>query len=139
MEDYEEIMYLKSPKSKNHPPMPRKNRAAQFAPFAALPGYHEGIEEDARYVEKKIQLSQEAKEDLDKRLSIIRDFSHGDKSLTLVYFCPDEKKLGGKYKKISGKLEGINRSYLTLEGGQKISLDLILELDSEILSSLDWD
>lgn len=34
-EDYEDIIYLDRPKSR-HKPMPMINRAAQFAPFAAL-------------------------------------------------------------------------------------------------------
>ena len=38
-----------------HPPMPIADRAAQFAPFAALTGYKEAIEETERLAEKKIE------------------------------------------------------------------------------------
>ena len=41
--------------SESHPPMPIADRAAQFAPFAALTGYKEAIEETERLAEKKIE------------------------------------------------------------------------------------
>lgn len=40
---YEEMLYMPRPVSKKHPPMDRKNRAAQFSPFAALTGYEEAV------------------------------------------------------------------------------------------------
>ena len=45
---YADIMDLPHPVSEKHPPMPLANRAAQFAPFAALTGFHEEIERTAR-------------------------------------------------------------------------------------------
>lgn len=42
------MIELPHPVSTVHPPMPLKNRAAQFAPFAALAGFHEAIERTAR-------------------------------------------------------------------------------------------
>lgn len=44
---YEDIINLPHPVSEKHRPMPRKNRAAQFAPFAALSGLEEKIDETA--------------------------------------------------------------------------------------------
>ena len=41
--------------SKTHPPMPVADRAAQFAPFAALTGYKEAIEETERLAERKME------------------------------------------------------------------------------------
>ena len=40
---YEDIINLKHSISKKHPPMPLEERAAQFAPFAALTGYEKTI------------------------------------------------------------------------------------------------
>ena len=40
---YDDIIHMEHPISKNHPQMPMINRAAQFAPFAALTGYDEAI------------------------------------------------------------------------------------------------
>lgn len=44
---YEDIIHLPHPVSKRHPQMPLPDRAAQFAPFAALTGYDEAIRETA--------------------------------------------------------------------------------------------
>lgn len=48
--DYSDIIDLPHPTSKTHPPMSRHQRAAQFAPFAALTGHNDLIEETARAV-----------------------------------------------------------------------------------------
>lgn len=48
MEKYGDIIHLSRPTSKNHPSMPVLDRAAQFAPFAALTGHNEAIQEVIR-------------------------------------------------------------------------------------------
>lgn len=50
---YGDILNLPHHVSETHPPMPIADRAAQFAPFAALTGYKEAIEETERLAEKK--------------------------------------------------------------------------------------
>ena len=52
---YEDILNLPHHVSETHPSMPIADRAAQFAPFAALTGYKEAIEETERLAEKKIE------------------------------------------------------------------------------------
>ena len=54
---YGDILNLPHHVSETHPPMPIADRAAQFAPFAALTGYKEAIEETERLAEKKIERS----------------------------------------------------------------------------------
>ena len=52
---YDDIIGLPHPVSRKHPQMPREDRAAQFAPFAALTGYDAAVKETARLTgEKKI-------------------------------------------------------------------------------------
>lgn len=46
-DDYSDIIGLEHPTSRKHPRMAAEMRAAQFAPFAALTGYDEAIEETA--------------------------------------------------------------------------------------------
>ena len=48
MDSYEDIINLPHPVSKKHPQMSMMQRAAQFAPFAALTGYDAAINEAAR-------------------------------------------------------------------------------------------
>ena len=47
MKDYSDIIDLEHHKSENYPWMPEEDRAAQFAPFAALVGFDELIEKTA--------------------------------------------------------------------------------------------
>lgn len=51
---YEDIVNLPHPTSKDHPRMSQIDRAAQFAPFAALTGHGAAIEETAAEMEKRI-------------------------------------------------------------------------------------
>ena len=49
---YDDIIDLPHPVSKKHPPMPAINRAAQFAPFAALSGFDDAIRAAAENSQK---------------------------------------------------------------------------------------
>lgn len=60
-DNYDDIINLPHPVSKNHPQMPMANRAAQFAPFAALTGYGEAISETVK--ENELQYENEPEED----------------------------------------------------------------------------
>ena len=46
-DQYEDIINLPHPVSKRHPQMSMEERAAQFAPFAALTGHGEAIRKTA--------------------------------------------------------------------------------------------
>ena len=50
--DYDDIIDLPHHVSPNRKPMSIENRAAQFAPFAALTGYEEAIKKTEKKVEK---------------------------------------------------------------------------------------
>ena len=50
---YEDIIDLPHPSSKKHPRMPAMNRAAQFAPFAALTGFEDAVKATADAVQAK--------------------------------------------------------------------------------------
>ncbi len=58
-DNYDDIIQLPHPVSKNHPPMPMKNRAAQFAPFSALTGYGDAIKESVRLNESLYEENEE--------------------------------------------------------------------------------
>lgn len=58
-DNYDDIIQLPHPVSKNHPPMPMKNRAAQFAPFSALTGYGDAIKESVRLNESQYEENEE--------------------------------------------------------------------------------
>ena len=69
---YDDIINLPHPVSKNHPQMPLRDRAAQFAPFAALTGHDAAIKETARLTDERLELSEEVIAQLNEKIDIIR-------------------------------------------------------------------
>lgn len=129
-ENYEDIINLPHHISKKHRPMPREARAAQFAPFAALTGYESDVNEAARYTGKRRDLGEYETERLNRRINEIRDGIHGNTEVIITYFKPDEKKAGGEYLNIGGRVRKIDDygRTLTLTSGALIPLDDISEI-----------
>lgn len=130
MSKYDDIINLPHHQSKTHPHMSVSDRAAQFAPFAALTGYGDAIRETERLTDRKIELSETQIAELDYRLGEL--FSRIDEKpkVTITYFVADERKAGGKYVTHSGELLNIDESnrVLCLEDGTKITLKDIIEI-----------
>ena len=57
---YEDIIHLPHPTSKKHPRMSIHDRAAQFAPFAALRGYDTAIQNAGKPVIQKPELDEDS-------------------------------------------------------------------------------
>ena len=129
-DNYEDIINLSHHISKKHRPMPREARAAQFAPFAALTGYESDVNEAARYTDKRRELGEYETERLNRRINEIRDGIHGNTEVIITYFKPDEKKAGGEYLNIGGRVRKIDDygRTLTLTSGALIPLDDISEI-----------
>ena len=94
---YDEILSLPHHVSKTRPQMPMSDRAAQFAPFAALTGYDSAIKETGRLTDEKIELDEEALTALDMKYQLLMDAFDDAPEVTITFFQPDERKAGGKY------------------------------------------
>lgn len=129
-ENYDDIINLPHYISKKHRPMPREARSAQFAPFAALTGYESDVNEAARYTGKRRELGEYETERLNRRINEIRNGIHGSTEVIITYFKPDEKKAGGEYLNIGGRVRKIDDygRTLTLTSGASILLDDISEI-----------
>lgn len=99
MGKYDDIINLPHHVSKKHSQMPIADRAAQFAPFAALTGYGEQIKETARTTEEFHQVSGREKEELDQKLQILQQTQYKHPLISIYYFAPDARKQGGHYEK----------------------------------------
>lgn len=130
---YDDILHLPHPTSKRHPRMPIADRAAQFSPFAALTGHKAAIEETARVTERRIELDEDAKEQLDQTLQLLLERIDEQPEITVTWFSPDKKKAGGQYHTATGKLKRIDtqESRLILTDGTQIPLEDLLEIRSE--------
>ncbi len=124
---YDDVINRQHPTSKRHPRMSNMNRAAQFAPFAALTGYEESIEESTRLTDRKIELSEYEIEELNAKLNFIQDHIKEHPKVTVTYFQLDEKKEGGVYITVTGKvrrIDEVNR-VIIFENGTEIAVEQI--------------
>ncbi len=94
---YDDIINMVHPTSKKHPRMSLHDRAAQFAPFAALTGYNDAIEETARQTKNKIILSDDEKDILNRKISDLNVQINKKPTVIITYFVEDKKKSGGEY------------------------------------------
>ena len=129
---YDEIMGLPHHVSKTRPQMPMSDRAAQFAPFAALTGYDSAIKETERLTDKKIELDEEALTILNMRYRLLVDTLDEEPEVEITYFKPDERKAGGEYLTITGVVKKINdfERLITMKDGTKIPMDDIIAIDT---------
>lgn len=136
---YDEIMRLPHHVSKTRPQMPMSDRAAQFAPFAALTGYDAAIKETGRLTDERIELDVEALSALDMKYQLLMEALDEAPEVTITYFQPDERKAGGKYVSAVGAVKKIDdfERLITMQDGTKIPMDDILSIDGELFLSLE--
>ena len=111
-----------------YPKMSMSDRAAQFAPFAALTGHKEAVIEQGRITQEKRVLSNEEKLEINEK--IIEMVSLKSKC-RITYFEKDKTKSGGKYIQnvLSFKrLDELNKTLFFKENIQ-IQIDDIVDIE----------
>ena len=130
MGNYDDIIILPHHVSKKHPRLSMEQRAAQFAPFAALTGYGDAVKETARLTENRIELDDEQKAIIDSKLKEIQNKLQSNPKATITYFIPDLKKSGGEYVTIIGNIKKIDnyKQCLILNDKTAIPINEIIEI-----------
>lgn len=138
---YEDIVNLPPHISKKHPQPSMMDRAARFAPFAAITGYEEMVVEEARVTEERIDLDEGALALLNEKLNMIQEFLDEEPEVTITYFEPDKKKSGGTYVSITGVVKRIDEyeHLVILTDGKKILIEDIYAIESDLFYSLGLD
>lgn len=128
---YDDIIHLPHHTSPRHPRMSMHDRAAQFAPFSALTGYGDAIDETARLTDGRIELSEDAKALLDMKQRILAEQIHTHPKISVTYFVPDAKKSGGMYRAFTGHLKQIDKveKILIFTDGQIVPVDDVFSID----------
>lgn len=126
-ESYDDIINLPHHVSDRHPQMPMIDRAAQFAPFAALTGYDTAVKETARLTSDRIELTEEEKLILDAQL---RGAAETGETVCITYFVPDKKKAGGAHVDTVGQVKKIDRieGSVLMSGGTSILVENIVNI-----------
>lgn len=130
-DNYDDIINLPHHVSATHPQMPMANRAAQFAPFAALTGHAEALQETARLTNTQIELDDETNEKLNQTLAQLRETMGQHPIIAVTFFEPDARKEGGSYKTLEGRLKAIDDydHCLVMTDGNAIPLHLVAGID----------
>lgn len=132
---YDDIIDLPHPVSAKHASMSLHDRAAQFSPFAALTGHEDAILETGRRTEERVELDEDARETLDRKLGeIIRQMGEGTEvspEIRLTYFVKDARKAGGSYVTVETGIRRIDsyKKRLFLVDGTEVSLDDVYDIE----------
>ena len=129
--NYDDIINLPRHVSDKHPHMSIHDRAAQFAPFAALTGHSEAVSETARYVDEKIDLGEDAIKEIQDALNYIQERISQSPQVTITYFVADGRKRGGRYVTETTTVKLINDLEQTvhLNSGVTVKYDNIYEIN----------
>lgn len=135
---YEDIINLPPHISKKHPQPTMMERAARFAPFAAIAGYEEMVLEEARVTEERIDLDEGTLALLNEKLNMILEFLDEEPEVMITYFEPDKKRDGGAYVSVTGVVKRIDEyeHLVIMTDGKKINIEEIYNLQSELFYSL---
>ncbi len=131
-----------------HPHMSLYDRAAQFAPFAALTGYEDMIAEEGRLTSSEITLEESQSDIINQKLSVIAEAIEKGTfpTVTITYFVPDSKKAGGEYITITEKIKKIDTAkniIILVESKDfsrlnlKIPIENITNICGELIDHLD--
>lgn len=116
--------------------MSMENRAAQFAPFAALSGHDAAIAETARLTAEKQELSLEELDKLSRRLVYAVE---KDAVIKITFFQPDAFKQGGSYKQVVGQIKKIDEiaGMIVMTDKQAIALSCIISIEGELFEDIE--
>lgn len=117
------------PKSK-YPKMSMSDRAAQFAPFAALTGHKEAILEQQRTTQTKRILSNEEKLEINEKIIELINLKS---KCRITYFEKDKTKSGGKYLNRVLSFKRIDELNKVLYFKENIQIQIDDVVDIEVL------
>ena len=133
-DNYNDIINNPHNTSKTRKRMSQSNRAAQFAPFAALTGYDAAIGEAARITETKIELDDKTKEILNLKLAFLKNHIKDRPYVTITYFVPDSKKEGGAYVDYSGNIRVIDeiKHSIIFTDRTTVAIEMVCDIQGKI-------
>ncbi len=145
---YADIIDLPHHQSRTHPHMSLYDRAAQFAPFAALTGYEDMVYEEARTTDNEIMLEEWEKEKINQKLNLICDIiaDGHHPTLSITYFVPDDRKSGGEYVTVTEQIKRIDvtdKRIILMKTTDKsrinefIDIDRVVDIRGDIVDYLD--
>lgn len=139
MNSYKDIINLPHHVSDKRRPMGRRERAAQFSPFAALTGYDAVVAESGRLTAQRIELSEDSRTVLDRKQQLLLEYLTEGPEIAITYFLPDELKEGGAYVCVKGRVKKLDcpERRIIMADGRRIPMDDIIAMDGEIFEVME--
>jgi len=135
---YDDMIYMPHFVSKDRPHMSLHDRAAQFAPFAALDTFGETIEETGRLTGIELEPGEDELEELNLKFRIVAEHIKELPKITITYFVPDDRKEGGSYETETFNARVINltsREIVSTEK-KKYLIDYVVDIRGEIIDEV---
>ena len=136
VERYSDIIDLPHHQSGRRPHMSVYNRAAQFAPFAALVGYEQMVQDtaDILLLDKRVILSEDRKAILDEKLKVLKEQITDKPRVSVLYFDQTANELGGGYVSYTGVLRRIEEypARLIMMDRKEINICDIIDINGNI-------
>ncbi|MBD5558851.1 MAG: YolD-like family protein [Clostridia bacterium] len=122
---YDDIFGMPRPEPTGRARMPIRDRAAQFAPFAALTGFGEMIRESERQTESRPVLTEELAAALNESLQHLQETIDEHPRVSVSLFMPDTVKDGGSLLQTEGEACHIDAAarILKLQDGREMIFD----------------
>ena len=138
MGKYDDIINHPHHQSTTRKHMSQRDRAAQFAPFAALTGYDDSVREAARWTDEKIELGETQIETVNVRLNFLAEHSSESPFVVVTYFKPDDKKTGGSYLTAEGQVKKIDEYErgIVFTDKRMIRFEDILDIQCELFPTI---
>ncbi len=118
--------------------MPAANRAAQFAPFAALTGYDEEIREVCRFTESCLSPGEDLQAELEQKLNLLHEREAEHPHAEILYFRPDHAKAGGAFLTAGGSVLQIDpvKKMVVFTDGRQIPIPQIYHIESPAIPEI---
>lgn len=139
MSRYDDIIGLPHHVSEKRKRMSPMERAAQFSPFQALTGFGDRISEEERLTDRRPELSESEKEEMDLKIRMLMETVPETVTVSIVWFRNDIKKAGGSFQTYTGGIKKIDpyERVIVTSDLSRISTDDVISIDSELFSALE--
>ena len=131
--NYQDIIHEQRPCAVGQMGVSAADRAAQFAPFAALTGFEAMVEETARTTEAAVCLEEGQIEAIDRCLRRLKKGISEKPMIFVRFFCPDARKVGGRFESRRDRVIKIDETLqiMILQNGESIRFQNILQITEE--------
>ena len=137
---YDDMLDMPHHVSPTRPRMSARDRAAQFAPFAALTGFGRIITEADRMPDARIELGEAEAAELSEKLRILEARAREQPEISVTWFIPDARKAGGRYEIAEGRLRRVRPAEyaLSFTDGRTFDIRDIICIEGPIFEGMQF-